>query len=32
MGIYTFDMSFNNLEAGANELSEDHEVGDLIKL
>ena len=32
MGIYTFDMSFNNLEVGANTVSEDHEVGGLLKL
>ena len=32
MGIYTFDMSFNNLEASASTSSEEHEVGDLIKL
>jgi len=30
MGIYTFDMSFQNSEAVL--ISEDHEVGDLIKL
>lgn len=32
MGIYTFDISFNNLEERANTASEEHEVGDLIKL
>ena len=32
MGIYTFDISFNNLEERANVASEEHEVGDLIKL
>ena len=32
MGLYTFDMSFNNLEANASTISEEHEVGDLIKL
>ena len=30
MGLYTFDMSFNNQEAGS--VPEEHEVGDLIKL
>ena len=30
MGLYTFDMSFNNAEIST--ISEDHEVGDLIKL
>lgn len=30
MGVYTFDMSFKNLEV--TQVSEDHEVGDLIKL
>lgn len=30
MGLYTFDMSFNNMEVI--ELPEDHQVGDLIKL
>jgi hypothetical protein len=28
-GIYTFDLSFNNLETN---IPDDHEVGDLIKL
>ena len=30
MGLYTFDMSFDNEEVS--KVSEDHEVGDLIKL
>ena len=30
MGVYTFDMSFKNSEEST--ISEDHEVGDLIKL
>ena len=30
MGIYTFDFSFNNIEQTL--ISEDHKVGDLIKL
>ena len=30
MGLYTFDMSFNNQEAGS--VPEEHEAGDLIKL
>lgn len=30
MGIYTFDLSFNNIEQTL--ISEDHKVGDLIKL
>lgn len=30
MGIYTFDMSFDNVEVSA--MPEEHEVGDLIKL
>lgn len=30
MGIYTFDMSFNNAEVS--EVPEEHQIGDLIKL
>lgn len=30
MGLYTFDMSFKNAESST--ISEDHQVGDLIKL
>jgi len=30
MGVYTFDLSFNNMEQVM--IPEDHEVGDLIKL
>lgn len=32
MGLYTFDMSFNNNEQEGSTLSEDHQIGDLIKL
>lgn len=30
MGLYTFDLSFNNTEEP--QLEEDHQIGDLIKL
>ena len=30
MGLYTFDMSFDNAEIST--ISEDHQIGDLIKL
>lgn len=30
MGIYTFDLSFNNMEQQM--IPEDHRIGDLIKL
>ena len=32
LGIYTFDMSYQNLETKENHIPEDHEVGGLIKL
>lgn len=30
MGIYTFDLSFNNVDSAM--VPEDHQIGDLIKL
>ena len=32
MGLYTFDMSFNNNEQDAATLLDEHQIGDLIKL